>query len=465
MSDDLCFLTIAEASKAIAARKLSPVELTRAHLDRIARINPKVHAFITVTAERAMDDARRAAAEIASGRYRGPLHGIPYSLKDNIETDGILTTGNSRLLIDSVPAKDATCAALMREAGGVLLGKVALREFALGTRHEDLPWPYPINPWNRGYEFTGGSSTGSAVAVAAGMSMVSIGTDTGGSVRNPAGMCGLAGIKPTYGLVSRAGVIPNTFTLDSVGPLARTAEDCALTLQAIAAYDSADLGSARAAPQDYSQDIGRDIRGLRIGVLRDFHESVLAPDKPMRAAFDRAVEALRSLGAEVVDARLAPLTEYHACKVMLTLSEFYAVHERDLHERPHLFGRKLVMRALAGAMVSAADYLQAQRMRLKLARDMMVATESFDALLTLTTFAPAALDDPNAPSAAVQQPAPTMPFSISGFPAIAVGTGFDPNGLPLSMQIAARPFEEPKLFRIASAYEKAAGWIGRRPAL
>ena len=185
----------------------------------------------------------------------------------------------------------------------------------------------------------------------------------------------------------------------------------------------------------------------------------------MRAAFDRAVEALRSLGAEVVDARLAPLTEYHACKVMLTLSEFYAVHERDLHERPHLFGRKLVMRALAGAMVSAADYLQAQRMRLKLARDMMVATESFDALLTLTTFAPAALDDPNAPSAAVQQPAPTMPFSISGFPAIAVGTGFDPNGLPLSMQIAARPFEEPKLFRIASAYEKAAGWIGRRPAL
>ena len=465
MSDDLCFLSIAEASEAIRTRKLSPVELTQAHLDRIERVDHKVHAFITITADRALDDARRAEAEIEAGDYRGPMHGIPYSLKDNIETAGILTTGNSRLLIDSVPAQDATCAALMKQAGGVLLGKVALREFALGTRHEDLPWPYPVNPWNRGYEFTGGSSTGSAVAVAAGLSMTSIGTDTGGSVRNPAGMCGIAGIKPTYGLVSRAGVIPNTFTLDTIGPLARSAEDCAIVLQAIAAYDPKDPGSARSAAVDYRAGIGLGLKGLRIGVLCDFHESVLPPGTEMRTAFDRAIETIRDLGADVVDAKLAPLTDYHACKVMLTLSEFYAVHERDLRERPHLFGRKLVMRALAGAMVSAADYLQAQRMRLKLSRDMLAATEGFDALLTLTTFAPAALDDPNAPSAAVQQPAPTMPFSISGFPAIAVCTGFDSNGLPLSMQIASRPFEEPTCFRIAAAYEAAAGWIGRRPSL
>jgi aspartyl-tRNA(Asn)/glutamyl-tRNA(Gln) amidotransferase subunit A len=463
--DDLASLTIAEASQRIRARDISPVELTTAFLARIEKIDPLVHAYLLVTPEHALAEARRAEDEIMMGRYRGPLHGVPYTAKDNIETAGIVTTGNSALLKNDVPARDATCIEKMKDAGAVLLGKAMLREFALGVRHDDLPWPYPLNPWNTGHEFGGGSSTGSASAVAAGLALGALGTDTGGSVRNPSGFCGLAGIKPTYGRISRAGVIPNTFSLDAVGPMTWTVEDCALMLSAVSGYDPRDPGSAREEVPDFTASLARGVKGLRIGVVRHFYEDALAPDNEMRRAFEAAVETLRGVGAQTIDVTLGALDDYQAVKIILSNAEFYAVHEKDLKERPHLFGQKLARRTIAGMLVTAADYIQAQRKRLKLADAMLENFRGFDAMITLTTTDPAPADAPEAAARALQPPSLTMPFSVTGFPAMSVPTGFDSNGLPLAMQIVGRPFEEDMVFRVGRAYEQATTWHKRRPAL
>ena len=465
MSGDPCFSTIAEAGRLIASKALSPVELTEAYLRRIEAIDRHLHSYILVTAEVALENARAAEAEVMAGRYRGPLHGIPYALKDNIETAGIVTTGNSRLLIDNVPSADAPLVTKLKNAGGVLLGKTALREFAKGTRHDDLPWPYPLNPWNRAHEFGGGSSTGSAAAVAASLAAGAIGTDTGGSVRNPSGFCGLAGIKPTYGRISRGGVIPNTFSLDQCGPMTWTVEDCALMLNVVAGYDPDDPGSADVAVPDFTEGLGKGLKGLRIGVVRHFYEDSLELDDAMRVAFETAVTALTELGATVVDVTLDRLDEYHACKVLLSEAEFYAVHEKDLQENLHLFGTKMARRVSAGMFISAADYIQAQRRRHKLTRSMIEAFQGLDAMVTLTTLGPAPLDDPEPTGRALQAASLTMPFSVTGFPAMSIPTGFDDRGLPLAMQIIAKPFDDSMAFRVGHAYEQSTSWHARRPAL
>ena len=463
MIDDLPYLTIAEASKLIKAKQLSPVELTKAFLDRIEKLDPLIHSYILVTSEDALKEARAAEDEIMQGRWRGPLHGIPYAAKDNIETEGIVTTGNSALLANDRPDSDATCIALLKQAGGVLLGKTALREMALGVRHDNLPWPYPINPWNRKYEFAGGSSTGSAAAVAAGLAACALGTDTGGSVRNPSSFCGLVGMKPTYGRISRAGVIPNTFSLDAVGPMTWTVEDCALMLNVISGYDPRDPGSAREPIIDFTTDLRKGVKSLRIGVVRHFHEDRLSPDDEMRRSFDEAVGQLADLGAEILDVELGSLEDYQAVKIILSNAEFFSVHEKDLQERAHLFGPKLARRAIAGMLVTAADYIQAQRKRLRLCNEMLERFRSFDAMMTLTTIGPAPIDQPEKPSRALQPPSLTMPFSVTGFPAMSVPTGFDRNGLPLAMQIVTRPFDEATAFRVGHAYEQSTPWHRQRP--
>ncbi len=465
MSGDPCFLTIAEAGRLLKAGKISSVELTRAFLARIEAVDPLVHSYLLATPETALAEARAADAEIAAGRYRGPLHGIPYTVKDNIETAGIVTTGNSALLAHDVPKSDATSVALLKKAGAVLLGKASLREMALGIRHDTLPWPYPVNPWNRGYEFGGGSSTGSAAAVAACLAMGALGTDTGGSVRNPSGFCGLAGIKPTYGRISRAGVIPNTLSLDSVGPMTWTVEDCALMLQAVSGFDPLDPGSLKEPVPDFTIGLGKGIKGLRIGVLRYFYENDLPADDEIRMAFEAAVRKLTDLGARVEDVVLRPLAEYQAVKVILSNAEFYAVHEKDLRERPHLFGQKLAQRAVAGMLVRAVDYIQALRKRLHLARHMQEAFRGFDAMVTLTTLQQAPIDKPEQAGKALQPANFTMPFSLSGFPAMSVPTGFDRNGLPLAMQIVGKASDEAMVFRIGHAYEQATPWHKERPKL
>src|SRR3954451_19373389 len=313
------FLTIAEAARLIETRELSPVELVDSRLDRIARLDDRLHSFIRVLADGARADARAAESEIAAGRYRGPLHGIPIGLKDIYETAGVPTTGHSKVMQDHVPKADAFSVARLRAAGAVVVGKLATHEFAFGGPSFDLPWPPARNPWDTS-RFTGGSSSGTGAAVAAGVVLGGTGSDTGGSIRGPAAYCGLAGIKPTYGLVSRMGILPLAFSLDHAGPLAWTAEDCAILLQAMAAHDPADPGSAKCPIPDYRAALSGDVKGLRIGLIRHFYERDHEANAATRQAIDTAAKTLQGLGCAVRDVPLSPLADWAACGVTIMLS-------------------------------------------------------------------------------------------------------------------------------------------------
>jgi aspartyl-tRNA(Asn)/glutamyl-tRNA(Gln) amidotransferase subunit A len=288
VSEALCTKSLAELAELLRSHALSPVELTRAYLDRIEQYNPQLDAFITKTADLALEQAKAMEAEITAGHYRGPMHGMPFGLKDIYDTRGILTTAHSKTLLDNVPTEDATTTAKLYAAGGILLGKLATHEFAHGGPSFDLPWPPARNPWQRDH-FTGGSSSGSAAAVAAGFMPMAMGSDTGGSIRGPAALCGLVGLKPTYGLVSRAGVIANSFSYDHAGPLTWTIEDAAIALQAVAGYDARDPASARVAIPDYRAALTGDIQGLRIGVARHFHTQNSNVNAELVAAFEAAL--------------------------------------------------------------------------------------------------------------------------------------------------------------------------------
>jgi aspartyl-tRNA(Asn)/glutamyl-tRNA(Gln) amidotransferase subunit A len=303
---DLAYMTIAEASRLIRARKLSPVELTEALLARIAALDGIYHACITVTADAARAEAKAAEAEIAGGTWRGPMHGIPYAVKDIFDVAGTATTCHSKLRIDHRAAADATTIARLRAAGAILLGKLALHEFATGGPTRELPWPAALNPWNLDLH-PGGSSSGSAVAVATGLAPGTLGTDTGGSVRNPATCCGIIGMKPTYGLVSRTGVFPLSFSLDHVGPLTRTVEDNAILLGAIAGHDPADPASADRAPPDLLDGLRAGVKGLRIGLIAHFYTEDMIGSPEQVAAISDAADVLRRLGAEVRPVRLSSL--------------------------------------------------------------------------------------------------------------------------------------------------------------
>ncbi|MCX7197057.1 MAG: amidase, partial [Proteobacteria bacterium] len=309
-------LSIAEASSLIQARRLSSVEYTQALVQRIDTFEPQINAFITPTPTLALEQARAADADIAAGRWKGPLHGVPFALKDIYDTAGILTSGHSRVCIDRIPARDSTTTRKLYEAGATLLGKLATHEFAHGGPSFDLPWPPARNPWNTAC-FTGGSSSGSGAALAAGFVPAALGSDTGGSIRGPASWCGVSGLMPTFGLVSRAGVIPNSFSFDHCGPMARSVEDCAILLQALAGFDPADSGSVRASIPDYRAALTSDLKGLRIGVLRHYWEEDQPAPADLVAALDDAIGVFRSLGAVVEDARVRPLKESFDIKVII----------------------------------------------------------------------------------------------------------------------------------------------------
>src|SRR3990170_4129882 len=324
MTDELHFATIAEAADLIRARKLSPVELAQAHLKRIAELDPQLNAYVTVTADPALEQARRAEQEIAKGNYRGPLHGIPFGLKDIYNTRGILTTAGSRVCSGNVPDEDATTVRKLYAAGAVLLGKHATHEFAHGGPSFDLPWPPARNPWHLEH-FTGGSSSGSGAALAAGLVPASLGSDTGGSIRGPASFCGIVGLMPTSGLVSRAGVIPNSFTFDHCGPMTRTVEDCAILLQAIAGYDPRDAGSIAREIPDYRGALTGDIKGLRVGALRHYWEEDMPAHPDLARAMDAAIEVFKKLGARIEDCRAQPLRDSFDTKVVIAESEIYSI--------------------------------------------------------------------------------------------------------------------------------------------
>jgi aspartyl-tRNA(Asn)/glutamyl-tRNA(Gln) amidotransferase subunit A len=460
MADDL---TLTEASALIARRALSPVELTDALLARAEALNPLLNAFLLLTFDAARQQARAAEAEILRGERRGPMHGIPFALKDIFNAAGTRTTCHSRLGSERVSVADAATVTRLYKAGAILLGKLATHEFAHGGPSYDLPWPPARNPWNPDH-ITGGSSSGSGAAVAAGLVPAALGTDTGGSIRSPAALCGIVGLKPTYGLVSRRGVYPNSFTFDNAGPMTWTVADCAMLLQAIAGHDPDDPGSARVKIPDYRAALTGDIRGLRIGVIRHFHTEDIAVTPGLAAALDAAIDVLRRLGAVVEDVRLRPAQVYGDVKITIAESELFAVHEAALRRRPGDFGQDFLGRVLGAVMISGADYVSAQRERRAILAEMQPVYEKFDALVTAGAPGPAAPYGAWRTLNFWKKASFTTPFNVTGAPALAQCIGFE-DGLPLSMQVAGRPFEEATVLRIADAYERATVWRQRRPAL
>src|SRR6202047_750683 len=364
------------------------------------------------------------------GRYRGPLPGIPFGLKDIYSTAGIRTTSHSKICETLVPTEDAPTVAKLYQAGGVLLGKLATHEFAHGGPSFDLPWPPARNPWNRDH-FTGGSSSGAGAAIAAGFVPGAMGSDTGGSVRGPAALCGIVGLKPTYGLVSRSGVYANSFTFDHAGPMTWTGEDCAIMLEAIAGHDAKDPASADRAIPDYRAALTGGIKGLRIGVLRHLYEEDLTVAPEVHAALEEAYAVFRSLGATVEDVRIRPAADYYAVKITIAESEQYAIHEEELRTRPDEFGADFLGRALPAILYSSSDYVQAQRERRIMLAEMAPIYAKYDGLLAPTAPGPAPRLDAWRTIRFWQHASLTTPFNVTGGPALPPGMGFPPGGLPV----------------------------------
>jgi Asp-tRNA(Asn)/Glu-tRNA(Gln) amidotransferase A subunit family amidase len=463
MTTELHDLSIAELSGLIAARKLSSVELTDALIARIERFDAQTRAFITPTFELARRQARAAEAEIAGGRSRGALHGIPFALKDIYDTKGVLTSAHSRVFIDRIPAEDATTTSRLYDAGAVLLGKLATHEMAHAGPSFDLPWPPARNPWNLA-RFTGGSSSGSGAAVGAGMVPVALGSDTGGSIRGPASLCGVVGLMPTFGLVSRAGVITNSYTFDHCGPLARTVEDCALTLEALAGYDPKDAGSLSRPIPRYRRALGEDLRGLRIGVLRHHWEQDIPASNDVRRAMDAALDVLSRLGAELEECRVRPLASYFDVKIIIAESEIFSVHQKNLIARPKDFGADFRSRALPSVLFTANDYVQATREHRRMMAEMAPLYARFDAFVTAGMGEAPLIADYRSVSF-WQKASLLTAWNVTSQPVLALPNGFGANGLPLGMQILGRPFGEETILRVGHAYERATEWHTRRPNL
>jgi aspartyl-tRNA(Asn)/glutamyl-tRNA(Gln) amidotransferase subunit A len=460
---ELHFLTIAEASALIRDKKLSPLELTRAVLDRVHASDGRLNTYLLVLADQALADAAKAEQEIAAGGWKGPLHGIPIGLKDIYNTSGIRTTGHSALFADHVPAEDAFTVARLRKAGAVITGKLATWEFAIGGTSFDLPWPPARNPWDVTLD-PSGSSSGSGAAVAAGLCLGAMGSDTGGSIRGPAAWCGIAGHKPTYGLLSRRGILPLSFSLDHAGPMCWTAEDCALMLQVLAAHDPLDAASASVNVPDYASGLGGGLKGVRVGVVRHFFEKDLLTDPETILALETSLEALHELGAVVSDVTLAPYGVYSDVGSLISRSEAFAIHQHWLRTTPEKYGAFGRHRLMAGAFVAAADYINALRKRTELIAALAETMKSVDVLVFPTARCPARPIGEDSMASGFQ-PFFNRTFNVTGSPAVSVCNGFSDTGLPLALQIGGRPFEDGLVLRVGDALERALGTRSRRPVV
>lgn len=454
-------LTIAEAGTNLRDGAITSAALTEAYLDRIATIDRELNCFITLLAGEAREAALEADREIAAGRWKGPLHGVPIGLKDIYATAGVRTTCHSRLLENNVPTEDAETVARLKAAGAIIIGKLATHEFAFGGPSFDLPWPPARNPWNPDH-VPAGSSSGSGAAVSAGLCAGAMGSDTGGSIRSPAGVCGIAGFKPTYGLISRRGIYPLSWTQDHAGPMARTVEDCALMMQALAGYDPLDPGSVETAVPDFVGALGRSVRGLRIGLVRSWHEGVA--DAEVCDAIEQAAGLLRQEGAEVRDVTLPDIADFHACGRIIILSEAWTIHRDAVTATPEKYGEFFRNRVRLGAFLNADHYIEAQRMRRRLTAETMAAMEDCDILLAANQYGPAErFEDSQRPFPFFSKPYLTMPFNITGQPALTVPAGFGVNGLPFGIQFAGRPFEDDVVLQVGHTYEHARGDFDFRP--
>jgi aspartyl-tRNA(Asn)/glutamyl-tRNA(Gln) amidotransferase subunit A len=399
-----------------------------------------------------------------SSTLKGPLDGIPIGHKDIYNTAGIRTTAHSKLLEHNVPTEDSVVVSKWAQAGSVLMGKLATHEFAIGGPSFDLPWPPARNPWNPDH-FTAGSSSGTGAAVAAGLVLGGTGSDTGGSIRGPAALCGIAGIKPTYGLSSRRGVLPLSQTLDHTGPMAWTVQDCALLLQAMAGHDPFDPASANRPVANFTADLDKGAKGLRIGVIRHFHEV----DHPVSAAtkqgIEDALDIFAAQGAEIRDVTVSPMMDYNAPGWVILTAEAYAVHEPWLKERFNDYGELMRDRLAFGALLKASEYVQALRRRRVLCLEMQAAMADLDILITASAPAEAPKINEVPKWAMFEKPNFTMPFNLTGLPALSLCSGYGVGGLPVSMQIIGKPFAEATVFQAGHAYETATTWRSKRPAM
>jgi len=453
----------------IATKEVSPVEVVRAHLERIERLDGTLHAFITVCGDAALQAARAAEAALAAGQAIGPLHGVPIGLKDLVDTRGVRTTGGSRILADRVPDEDATVTARLTAAGAIVLGKLNMHEFAYGPEGLNEHYGQTRNPWDAAVpRVPGGSSSGSGAAVAAGLVAAALGSDTGGSIRIPASLCGITGLKPTYGRVSRAGVLPLSWSMDHVGPMARSAADCALLLGAMAGYDPADPTTSVLPVPDYTAALGRDVKGLRVGRLVGAFVEGLAPE--LRTALDAAVRQLQDLGAVVDEVTLAHAADVPAASFAIVAPEALAYHARWMRTRPQDYQRDVRERLFTGAFISGVHYLRAQQIRALVRAEVEEALARRDVLLAPSTpiaTTPLGERETTVDGVRVEVRSAllrfTRPFNVSGHPACSVPCGFTRDGFPLGMQLVGRPFDELTVLRAADAWQRATDWHTRRP--
>lgn len=471
-------MTVAGISARIRKKEVSPVELTRLHLDRIKRLNPTLNAYLTVIEDQALADAKRAEEEIRERRYRGPLHGIPFSIKDNLATKGVRTTAGSKILAEWVPDFDATVVTRLREAGAVILGKTNMHEWAKGSNSINPFYGTPHNPWDWS-RISGGSSGGSAVAVASSLCMASIGTDSAGSVRNPASLCGTVGLKPTYGRVSCFGGVPGTggYSTNHFGVFTRRVEDCALVLQEIAGHDPRDPLSSDEPVPDLSTTIGRAVKGMKAGVLSGYFDDDLVGE--VRSALAEAVRTLESLGMKTEEISIPHLYLVPAVQGATSRAEGNSDHDHYMRTRPRDYSPGLLYTQIAGLLIPASTYVTAQRVRRLICQEFDEAFKRVQILVAPTVPIPApTIEECNRGYAELegrrinlQIPRGnlltqcTIPFNVTGLPALSLCCGFSSSGLPIGMQIVGGVFQEKVVFQVAHAYEKAAEWYTRKPQL
>ena len=460
---------MADLGRMIATKQVSPVEVVRAHLDRIAAVDQTLRAFITVCADAALESARAAEAELMAGRAVGPLHGVPWAPKDLYSTKGVRTTGGSKILGDSVPSADATVVARLAGAGAILLGKLNMHEFAYGPEGLNAHYGDTRNPWGMdAHRIAGGSSSGSGAAVAAGLVPGSLGSDTGGSIRIPASLCGITGLKPTYGRASRAGVLPLAWSMDHVGPMTRSARDCALMLSAIAGYDPADPTTSVLPVPDYGVALTGDVKGLRVGLLRAHFTDIAAPD--VRAAVEAAAKQLERAGAVVDEVNLIQVAHVGSASAAIVASEALAYHAAWMRSRPQDYQSDVRERLRMGAFVNGTHYVRAQQVRALVTREVDEALARRDVLLAPASPITAPVlgerettlgDGPSEVRSALLRCA--RPFNFSGHPACAAPGGFTAGGLPIGLQVVGRPFDEATVLRVVDAYQQITDWHTRRP--
>ena len=466
---EICYMGAGDLSKLVQSKEISPVEIIEAHLTRIDATEPMLNSFITLLADQARKSARQAEKDIQAGRYKGPLHGIPVALKDLYNTGGVRTTSGSKIFDTFIPTEDCTVAAKFHQAGAILLGKLNMHQFAYGPTGENPDYGHMHNPWNPDM-VTGGSSGGSGSAAAAGQCTITTGSDTGGSIRIPAALCGIVGLKPTYGLVSRYGLSSLSWSLDHPGPMTRTVEDTAITMNVIAGHDPKDVASAKVDIPDYTSALTGDVKGLRIGIVKEYFEAPLDPQ--VRKAVMDAISLLESMGAEIKEVSYPMFNQSQAISSTVLMAEATAYHRDLLEKDGHQLYDPVRQRLEAGLFISAAEYLRAQQARSIFDQqgrrlldevDLLAGpTEPVTAPEIMASKVMAGEQEVGVVGALTQY---TRPYNINGFPAISVPCGFSDDGMPIGLQLAGRPFDELTVLRAAHAYEQANDWHTRRPPI